>query len=91
MLLVDDHFKKVNDTWGHPAGDEVLRTVAGRLMNELPPTDRAGRYGGEEFAILLTETGLATATTPAERKAAGRNREIATAEGRSGDDGFASG
>lgn len=68
VLLLDiDHFKKVNDSWGHPAGDEVLRCVAGRIMNELRPTDRAGRYGGEEFAILLTETGLDAATTAAER------------------------
>lgn len=68
LLMLDvDNFKSVNDTWGHPAGDEVLRAVAARIGNEIRPTDRAARYGGEEFAVLLPETDAAGAMSVAER------------------------
>jgi len=68
LLIVDlDHFKTVNDTWGHPVGDEVLRAVAARILREIRPLDRAARSGGEEFAILLSETGGAGALALAER------------------------
>ena len=53
MLLDLDHFKKVNDTWGHPAGDSVLRHVAALINGSIRSTDLAGRLGGEEFIILL--------------------------------------
>ncbi len=54
ILLADvDHFKIVNDTWGHLVGDEVLRAVTGRLKAEVRSYDSVGRYGGEEFLILL--------------------------------------
>jgi len=57
MLMVDvDHFKRVNDTFGHPVGDVVLREVARLLRDELRGSDRIARYGGEEFAILLAST-----------------------------------
>ncbi len=50
-----DHFKKINDTYGHPAGDAVLRAVAKRLVDGLRGEDIIGRYGGEEFIIVLNE------------------------------------
>jgi|GEM_PF-2828368 len=54
LLMVDiDHFKKVNDTRGHPAGDQVLRAISSRLKKELRSTDLLSRYGGEELVILL--------------------------------------
>jgi diguanylate cyclase (GGDEF)-like protein len=56
LLLVDiDHFKRVNDTYGHPAGDAVLRQVAQLLQDSVRVTDVAARFGGEEFAVLLPE------------------------------------
>jgi diguanylate cyclase (GGDEF)-like protein len=53
-----DHFKKVNDTYGHPAGDEVLRHFSCFLQNHLRTQDRIGRLGGEEFVVLFPETGI---------------------------------
>ncbi len=62
-----DHFKRVNDTWGHPAGDRVLAATARRLMSQLRPYDKLFRYGGEEFLFSLPDTDLATGHTLAER------------------------
>ena len=62
-----DHFKQVNDTYGHAVGDEVLRTVAKTIRTQLREYDIAGRYGGEEFAILLPFTRLEEAKMVAER------------------------
>jgi diguanylate cyclase len=60
-MLDIDHFKKINDTYGHLAGDSVLRGLAAILQKRLRPNDRLGRYGGEEFCAILPETGLANA------------------------------
>lgn len=68
MLLLDiDFFKKVNDTWGHLKGDEVLRSVAATVMNTIRQTDSCIRYGGEEFAVVLPHTAANNATWLAER------------------------
>jgi len=67
LLMVDiDHFKDVNDTYGHLAGDSVLRDLAGILQKRLRPDDELGRYGGEEFAAVLPETSLIGAVKIAE-------------------------
>ncbi|QNN54454.1 diguanylate cyclase [Nocardioides mesophilus] len=68
LVMVDlDHFKTLNDTHGHLFGDEVLRAVAAALSSALRTSDTAYRYGGEEFAVLLRETGLVDAEPVAER------------------------
>ena len=55
IVLCDvDHFKKINDTYGHIVGDEVLREVSARLSNAVRSTDSVGRYGGEEFLLVLS-------------------------------------
>lgn len=62
VLMLDiDHFKHVNDTHGHLAGDSVLRGLASMLQKRLRPNDRLGRYGGEEFCAILPETALPNA------------------------------
>ena len=59
LIVFDiDHFKKINDTWGHSAGDSVLREIAHATKRVLRKADIIARYGGEEFVILLPETGL---------------------------------
>jgi len=67
LFLDVDHFKQVNDRHGHQTGDGVLREVAGRVKDQLRSIDVLGRYGGEEFAILLVHTDMASALAIAER------------------------
>ena len=66
MLDIDD-FKRLNDTYGHPCGDEVLRAVSGIIKSSLRDMDMAARYGGDEFVVMLPETGTAGALAVAER------------------------
>lgn len=68
VLLFDlDHFKRINDTFGHEQGDRVLRAVVDGLKGALRAADLVGRLGGEEFAVLLPQTGGAGAVEAAER------------------------
>lgn len=68
LLMCDiDHFKHVNDAYGHSAGDLVIQEIADAVRKNLRATDIAGRYGGEEYAILLVETNLEQAAHLAER------------------------
>jgi diguanylate cyclase (GGDEF)-like protein/PAS domain S-box-containing protein len=67
VMLDIDYFKRINDEYGHPAGDEVLIEVAGVLERSLRAIDLAARYGGEEFAILLPDTVAASALLWADR------------------------
>jgi diguanylate cyclase (GGDEF)-like protein len=68
LLAADlDHFKKINDTYGHHAGDDALRTVAGIMRDSVRLIDKVFRLGGEEFAILLPATDTAGAVATAER------------------------
>ena len=72
LIMIDvDHFKAFNDTFGHPAGDVVLKDVAAVLKLAARGTDFAARYGGEEFAIILPDTDTIGASIIAERIRAG--------------------
>jgi diguanylate cyclase (GGDEF)-like protein len=76
LLMIDlDDFKRINDTWGHPAGDAALKEFARRVQGTLRITDVFGRYGGEEFACILPQTDLRRA-----RKAAERIRDVIASE-----------
>ncbi len=68
LLMLDiDHFKRVNDTWGHGAGDQVLQAIGKLLRDSCRVYDVPGRYGGEEFCIVLPETKPGNTTVVAER------------------------
>ena len=67
LMLDSDHFKQVNDTFGHAAGDKVLRHLAVLMQDELRKVDTIGRVGGEEFAVILPGADLPAATVFAER------------------------
>ena len=72
VALIDlDFFKRINDTFGHPAGDEALRTFAITIVANIRGIDKFGRYGGEEFLLLLPDTPKETA-----RRTLDRLREI---------------
>ena len=77
MFILDlDHFKHVNDTWGHPVGDAVLKNTAGITRNIIRTSDVLGRLGGEEFIVLMPQTNLNGALIAAEkiREALDKNR-----------------
>lgn len=67
FILDIDHFKRVNDTWGHESGDRVLKETGALLLREMRPMDIATRMGGEEFVVLLPATPLSDAMVCAER------------------------
>lgn len=68
LLMLDiDHFKHINDQWGHSVGDEVIRSMAQLVRANVRATDCAGRYGGDEFAVVLPAQDLAAAHAVAER------------------------
>lgn len=68
IIMVDfDHFKRVNDTYGHLAGDAVLREIARRMSEQVRPYDAVGRYGGEEFLLVLPNCAHDEAVEVAER------------------------
>jgi diguanylate cyclase (GGDEF)-like protein len=67
VMLDIDHFKDINDHYGHRAGDQVLRAFAAAVRSRLRKSDAFGRVGGEEFALLLPETTLDQAKVVAER------------------------
>lgn len=68
VLVLDiDYFKSINDSWGHDAGDDVLREFALRIKKSIRGIDLACRYGGEEFVVVMPETDMAVATMVAER------------------------
>lgn len=68
LLMIDiDHFKKVNDTYGHPAGDKVLQAIGQALLKCVRPMDTVSRFGGEEFAVVLPNCHSYFGVTVAER------------------------
>lgn len=82
VLMVDvDHFKRFNDTLGHPAGDDLLRKLAQTLRRELRQTDLLARYGGEEFAAVLPDTTKDVGLAAAERLRAAVERDLNGQEG----------
>ncbi|MGB1539848.1 MAG: PleD family two-component system response regulator, partial [Rickettsiales bacterium] len=68
MMLIDiDHFKSVNNTYGHEVGNQVLEGISGAILRSIRTADMAARFGGEEFAVLLPETDLLSASVVCER------------------------
>ena len=76
VMLDIDHFKNINDSYGHVVGDVVIRHLSGLIRHHVRETDICGRYGGEEFAILLADTSLKNAYVFAERL----RKEVAAAK-----------
>jgi two-component system cell cycle response regulator len=66
-MLDVDHFKRVNDTWGHAAGDAALQELANRIDSQVRASDVAVRYGGEEFVVLMPDTDTLAGERLAER------------------------
>ncbi|EJN18822.1 diguanylate cyclase (GGDEF) domain-containing protein [Pseudomonas sp. GM78] len=83
LLMLDiDHFKQINDTHGHSAGDDVLKAVAASIKNQLRNVDMVFRYGGEEFLILLSNTSREAAALVGERLRFAAQTEDYPADGR---------
>jgi diguanylate cyclase (GGDEF)-like protein len=83
LLMLDiDHFKQINDTYGHSAGDEVLKAVAASIKNQLRNVDMVFRFGGEEFLILLSNTSREAAAMVGERLRFAAQAQDYVAEGK---------
>ncbi len=83
LLMMDiDHFKSINDTHGHLTGDSVLRGIAAALAKRLRQNDKLGRFGGEEFCLVLPETSLSSAVRIAEELRGIVAHQLFVAEGR---------
>jgi diguanylate cyclase (GGDEF)-like protein len=83
LLMLDiDHFKQINDTYGHSAGDEVLKAVAASIKNQLRNVDMVFRFGGEEFLILLSNTSREAAGMIGERLRFAAQAQDYVAEGK---------
>ncbi len=83
MLVLDiDQFKKVNDTFGHLKGDEVLKSVARIISSSLRSSDIAARYGGDEFFVLMPDTSIDKAVLVAERIRANTENSLCLADGK---------
>ena len=82
LIMLDiDHFKKVNDNYGHTVGDDVIRQVSKAIKEQVRDLDIAGRYGGEEFGIILTNTDANGAATFAERLRMTIEKMVVSSEG----------
>jgi diguanylate cyclase (GGDEF)-like protein len=82
VLMIDlDHFKKINDQYGHLAGDDVLREVAARIQSEIRDTDVFGRFGGEEFALAAPDLPAEETSAYAERLRRAVSRTPVSAQG----------
>jgi len=81
IMLDIDHFKQVNDTFGHQVGDEVIAAVADRLRSVLHPGDLVGRYGGEEFLIVIPANGATVAAIAERLRTAVNATPVSTATG----------
>lgn len=82
LLWADiDHFKRINDTWGHAAGDQVLCAVSDLLRDSVRSVDTVGRFGGEEFIVILPEMGAEEAREVAERLREQIGRQVVTLPG----------
>lgn len=82
LIMLDiDHFKKVNDKYGHTVGDDVIRQVSRAIKEQVRDLDIAGRYGGEEFGIILTNTDADGAAVFAERLRATAEKMVVFSEG----------
>ncbi len=77
-----DHFKRVNDTYGHGVGDLVIKALADTAAKMMRPTDILARYGGEEFIVTLPETDAEVATRVAERLRVALEQLVVPADGR---------
>jgi diguanylate cyclase (GGDEF)-like protein len=81
LIMLDvDHFKRINDRFGHAAGDKALKAIAGLCMSTTRVADLLGRYGGEEFVILLPETDIDGAEMTARRLCEGIRSAVIQSE-----------